>query len=266
MTHLTHLTHLAHLLGMTINSKNPHLMQLTHHTHHRLNTFNDTSNPPNTPRPFIRYDYQFEEWQFMNSSVMPDKVRPESAYPDYKFASSAIDELNYLTTKEKQQYFMLSIGFKMPHTAYHVPHKYYEMYRSRRDKFQATPEQLRFPRTSPMISWRCCADRNFQYMNNEGSAKANRSYMVQRVKDPFPLSVHQELAWGYAALITFVDQQLGRVLDAIDELKLWNNLTIILTADHGMHNGEKGNVNSRLWIELPYSDHILTHVTSIPSI
>jgi hypothetical protein len=37
-----------------------------------------------------------------------------------------------------------------------------------------------------------------------------------------------------------VDTQLGRLLDAIDELQLWNNLTIILTADHGMHNGEKG--------------------------
>lgn len=37
-----------------------------------------------------------------------------------------------------------------------------------------------------------------------------------------------------------MDTQLGRVLDAIDELKLWNNITIILTADHGMHNGEKG--------------------------
>lgn len=176
----------------------------------------------------------------MNSSVMPDKTRPESAYPDYKFASSAIDELRYLTTTEKAQYFMLSIGFKMPHTAYHVPHKYYDMYRSRSHLFQASPEQLRFPPTSPMISWRCCADRNYQFMNEEGAKKHNKTYMVQKVNDSFPLNIHQELAWGYAALITFVDKQLGRVLDVIDELKLWNNLTIILTADHGMHNGEKG--------------------------
>ena len=160
---------------------------------------------------------QFEEWQFMNSSVMPDKTRPESAYPDYKFATSAIEELQYLTTKEKSQYFMLSIGFKMPHTAYHVPHKYYDMYRSRKHFFQATPEQLRFPPTSPMISWRCCADRNFQYMNEEGSKKYNTTHMVQKVNESFPLSVHQELAWGYAALITFVDKQLGRVLDEFME-------------------------------------------------
>ena len=176
----------------------------------------------------------------MNSSVMPDKTRHESEYPDFKFATSAIDELKFLTSKDKAQYFMLSIGFKMPHTAYHVPHKYYDMYRSRNHLFQATSEQLRFPPTSSLVSWRCCADRDFRHMNGEGSNKANRTHMIQRVGDAFPPSVYQELAWGYAALITFVDKQLGRVLDAIDELKLWNNLTIILTADHGMHNGEKG--------------------------
>ena len=207
------------------------------------------------------YDYQFEEWKFMNSSVMPDKIRPESAYPDHKFATSAIDELKFLTSKEKNQYFMLSVGFKMPHTAYHVPHKYCDMYRSRSSQvFQATPNQLRFPPTSPLVSWRCCTDRDFKYMNGEGSARYNRTSMIQKVKEPFPLSVHKELAWGYAALITFVDKQLGRVLDAIDELKLWNNLTIILTADHGMHNGEKGTTNTPLHTLLDGSQsHTHTH-------
>ncbi len=32
----------------------------------------------------------------------------------------------------------------------------------------------------------------------------------------------------------------GRILDVLDELKLWDNTTVILSADHGMHNGEKG--------------------------
>jgi arylsulfatase A-like enzyme len=32
----------------------------------------------------------------------------------------------------------------------------------------------------------------------------------------------------------------GRILDAIDELELWSNLTVVLTSDHGMHLGEKG--------------------------
>ena len=77
-------------------------------------------------------------------------------------------------------------------------------------------------------------------MNDEGAKKSNKTYETRHINDSFPLTVHQEMMWGYAALITFVDKQLGRVLDAIDELELWGNLTVVLTSDHGMHNGEKG--------------------------
>ena len=58
------------------------------------------------------------------------------------------------------------------------------------------------------------------------------SFIVERM--------HDELMMGYCGAITFTDKLLGKILDTVDELKLWNNLTIILTADHGMHNGEKG--------------------------
>ena len=39
--------------------------------------------------------------------------------------------------------------------------------------------------------------------------------------------------WGYAAAISFLDAQIGRLLDLFDELGLWDNTAIILTADHG---------------------------------
>lgn len=57
---------------------------------------------------------------------------------------------------------------------------------------------------------------------------------------PFTDRMHDELMLGYCGAITFLDVQLGRILDVIDELHLWNNITIVLSADHGMHNGEKG--------------------------
>jgi iduronate 2-sulfatase len=55
-----------------------------------------------------------------------------------------------------------------------------------------------------------------------------------------PEDMRDELMMGYWAGISFLDAQIGRILDTIDELKLWNNLTIVFTADHGFHNGEKG--------------------------
>ena len=183
------------------------------------------------------YGYQGEEWNFMNSSVMPDKVRAEETFPDYIFASKAIEGLQRLS--KLNEYFMVSVGFKMPHLAMHVPYKYYDMYRSRVHQWNATEAELRYPLTSPVVSYRCCAD-SYHYMNDEGALKSNRTYETRHINDTFPLTVHQEMMWGYAAMVTFVDKQLGRVLDAVDELELWGNLTVVLTSDHGMHNGEKG--------------------------
>ena len=56
----------------------------------------------------------------------------------------------------------------------------------------------------------------------------------------FPQDMYTELMWGYRAAVTFLDAQLGRILDVLDELDIWKNTTIVLTSDHGMHNGEKG--------------------------
>ena len=42
-----------------------------------------------------------------------------------------------------------------------------------------------------------------------------------------------QLAWGYAAAISFLDSQIGRLLKIFDELRLWESTAIILTSDHG---------------------------------
>ena len=183
------------------------------------------------------YGYQGREWNFMNSSVMPDKIRAEETFPDYIFASKAIEAITRLSKVD--HHYMVAIGFKMPHLAMHVPYKYYDMYRSRVHQWAATDLELRFPPTSPVVSYRCCAD-DYKYMRDEGARRSNATHRLRFINNTIPLTVHQEMMWGYAALITFVDKQLGRVLDAIDALELWGNLTVVLTADHGMHNGEKG--------------------------
>ena len=76
-------------------------------------------------------------------------------------------------------------------------------------------------------------------MESEGAIKSKK-IKVGNINDGFTNAMHDELMIGYSAAITFADAQLGRMLDAIDQLELWGNLTVVLTADHGMHNGEKG--------------------------
>lgn len=187
------------------------------------------------------YDYQNEENLFMKSEVMPDKIRPEEEFRDYKFTSQAIDQIYKLHQAIDGKYFMLALGFKMPHLEMHVPYKYYDMYRNRSSMWDlTTSDQLKFPESSPMVSWRPGFVKNYRYMNHEGELPSKEGFPLIQINDSMPHRAYKEMMWGYSAMVTFVDKQIGRILDTIDELQLWNNITIILTSDHGMNNGEKG--------------------------
>jgi hypothetical protein len=96
----------------------------------------------------------------MNSSVMPDRVRKEESFPDFEFASKGIEGLKRLSKLD--DYFMIAIGFKMPHLSMHMPYKYYDMYRSRVHMFNASSSELRFPPTAPSVAYRCCADTSYR--------------------------------------------------------------------------------------------------------
>ena len=189
------------------------------------------------------YDYQWAEVHKMNASTMPDKIQPEEQFRDYLFTTRFIKTMKELNTKPN--YFMLGLGFKLPHLAVHVPWKYYAMYKNdqkRIDGWKLKRKELRYPPTSPAVAYRCCAVPTFYYMENEGAKKSYNSLTLNDINMPFNDRMHDELMLGYAAAITFVDTQLGRILDAMDELSLWHNTTLVLTADHGMHNGEKGGI------------------------
>jgi iduronate 2-sulfatase len=187
------------------------------------------------------YTYQDYERRFLNSSVTPDQWRPIDWFRDYKFVNRTIVTLKKLV--KKKNYFMLAMGFKLPHLTLHVPFKYYQLYDNdkTRNSWKLSKEELTFPASSPFISYRCCNEKRFEFILRNGSAKSIKSIPIGDVQSPTIVpEMHNELMMGYSAAVSFVDAQLGRILDVIDELELWNNLTVVLTADHGMHNGEKG--------------------------
>jgi len=186
------------------------------------------------------YDYQNVEPFIINSTVFPDKILPEDQFRDHNFTTSTITLLKEL--HQKQEYFFIGHGFKLSHLELHVPYRYFDMYRSKQDVWNLTDAERTYPPSSPTMAYRCCAKKSFDYMNKEGADRFKKVDMFQdhNVNRVITARMHTELMWGYSAAITYLDFQLGRILDAIDELDLWKNLTIVLTADHGFHNGEKG--------------------------
>lgn len=179
------------------------------------------------------YDYQREEVKHMNATNMPDKVNSVEDFRDYQYTSRAIKTMNKFHTEK--QLFMVALGFKLPHLQVHVPFKYFDMYRDKQRQgiWNRPKNELVFPPSAPIVAHKCCGAIDFEFMNKEGSEKAVRKENIGRINQPFTQQMYTELSWGYAAAVTFLDAQVGRLLDVIDELELWNNITIVLTSDHG---------------------------------
>jgi iduronate 2-sulfatase len=188
------------------------------------------------------YDYQGAEIPLMNASTMADKIKPEEEFRDYMYTSRAIDTMKKMHAN--QDLFMVSVGYKLPHLQVHVPFKYFDMYRDKQHMWQRRKKELKFPNSAPVVGHKCCGQEEFRFMNEDGGKKAVKSAPIGKVGQAFTQQMHTELSWGYAAAVTFLDAQIGRLMDTIDELQLWHNITIVLTSDHGMHNGECATILS----------------------
>jgi iduronate 2-sulfatase len=119
---------------------------------------------------------------------------------------------------EESTPFFLGVGFYKPHTPFVAPKKYFDMYSKEDIIIPYTPEG--YLETLPVPARELLA--RWKVQNN--------------LSDELALSSIQ----AYYACISFLDAQVGRVLDALDELGLRDNTIVVFTSDHGYHMGEHG--------------------------
>ncbi len=115
--------------------------------------------------------------------------------------------------------FFLAVGFYRPHTPYISPKKYFELYP--REKIAAPRVPADYLSTLPEA---CVATL--------GAKKQNID---------LPEATKREAMQAYYASITFMDAQLGRVLDALERVGLADKTIVLMTSDHGYHMGEHGH-------------------------
>ena len=141
----------------------------------------------------------------------------DNAYPDGCNTDYALKELSRLKDKP----FFLAMGFYKPHLPFNSPKKYWEMYK---------PEDIKL------------ADNPFIPKNAPTYATTNwgelRNYYDIPKKGPCPDELSRQLIHGYYACISYIDAQIGRLLDELDRLKLSDKTVIILWGDHGWKLGE----------------------------
>jgi iduronate 2-sulfatase len=98
--------------------------KLFHHTRNSSKDFTDGR------WEFGWYKYQNSEDRYLNATVAPDSVKPEQEFRDALIADYAVERMHYLAKKSRdtQRPFILSVGFKLPHTQYHIPRRFFDMY------------------------------------------------------------------------------------------------------------------------------------------
>jgi len=146
---------------------------------------------------------------------------PDDEYPDGQIALKAIETLRRL--KAGGEPFFLGVGFLKPHLPFTCPKKYWNIYPPNTIKL---PSNYFPPKNAPAP-----ALHNWYELRSYGGVPAEGS-----IPDEMALN----LIRGYRACISFVDAQIGRVLDELDHLGLRDNTIIILWGDHGYHLGENG--------------------------
>ncbi|MAS93215.1 MAG: iduronate sulfatase [Verrucomicrobiales bacterium] len=146
---------------------------------------------------------------------------PDEAYFDGRVANAAIETLRDL--KRKDEPFFFAVGFWKPHTPFNAPKKYWDLYN--RDEIPI-PTHIEIPVGVPEVA--LTKDRF------DGSQK----------------ELLEEMHHGHLAAISYLDAQIGKVLDELEALELRENTIVVFWSDHGLHIGEHGLTRKTTVFEL----------------
>lgn len=147
---------------------------------------------------------------------------PDDELTDGDIGREAVVALKELARKPGKPFF-LAVGFHNPHVPWIAPKRYWDLYHTEDIPLPDNPYP---PRNAPDFAARTGADF-FWY----GNAPKDRVVTPE---------FGRRCLHGYLAAVSYIDAQVGRLLDALTETGLENDTLVILWGDHGYYMGEHG--------------------------
>lgn len=149
----------------------------------------------------------------------------DSLMPDHQSVDWAIERLN----RKYDKPFFLGLGFLRPHVPLYVPQKWFDMHPL--DGIQVAPYQSDDLIDVPPIALQI---NDLPMMPSTEWAKESGEW--------------KKIIQAYLACVSFVDYEIGRVMEALQNSEYGDNTIIVLWSDHGYRLGEKGTfAKHALW-------------------
>jgi len=166
------------------------------------------------PRPKMKFVQTPSDIALMDWGAFPEN--DEECY-DWDVGTWAVDQLR----KPPKGPFFLAVGFRHPHVPCFAPQKWFDLYPDDRLVMPEVKEDDRddLPRFASYLHWKLPEPRLKWLQENKQWKPLVRAYL---------------------ASVSYVDSQIGRVLDALASCGLEKNTIVVLWSDHGWHLGEKG--------------------------
>lgn len=163
-------------------------------------------------------------------AALEDSEMPPAGMPDEQIAQWAVEQLG----TEFDKPFFMAVGFIRPHLPFTAPKRFFDLH---------PIEGIRIPEVP---------DDDLSDIPLYGKAMAYGTLPegdYREVLDAGP-DYWKEMVRGYLACVSFMDAQVGRVLDALEESPYADNTIIVLCSDHGQNLGEKKHWRKQsLWEE-----------------
>ena len=142
---------------------------------------------------------------------------PDEAYYDGRVAAEAVRVLGEVSGSP----FFLAVGFWKPHAPFNAPKRYWDLY----DRARLPAPDPRRPEGAPEIAFH--DSREVLGLPGAGRVAVTPELVA-------------EMRHGYFANISYLDAQLGKVLDALERSGRAGNTIVLFVGDHGYHLGEHG--------------------------